>query len=255
MKLITEYLLSKKNPTIKNGFDNICINAFKLIFEDENINVSSFIKKWIKNHEFSKIRIWWYIGPTKRMNEQFYKHISEHVFENIMEMKNKYILAEVCDDFANNENFDEEYIDEYSIKYTDVCIEIDNDCEKELYLELLDDEEEVNPSLSQYSVCFDHYIQISSRKILLEIGEFEWSDHFEEVYNMYVNDYLGLLEEKFEDIEFKALGSGSKHLCIKPTFKALHNLNKITKEVEIQQENLITDLKEEVEYMKENSDY
>ena len=258
MKALNEYLSTKVAVTPIKGVDVI----FKILKEGWNINyndyegMSRFIKDIYQDLDLdggfrmytNDVDMIKYLKNESWCSRYVFKNImDENIIDNIIDSMHSLTQEENIFTDKNDEN-------DITIYVGDSFITIYNsDRECDFVFEKLENDEEVNPSIKTYYFEHKRYIELSNRRLLLELDYDELTKQqergFDQIWLDLIEDYVNSLNRD-KDIDIYPVGGGNKHVCIEPTYKNIHRYNVIKKEVEKAQDELLDELKWNLEDMK-----
>lgn len=189
--------------------------------------------------DFNKIDIFFNFENSLKGNER--KWLVEDFFSNL------------GDDYIDYDELSTENED-YRIFYGKTYFGIYADSnESQLMIESFEDGKDPNPKFSIYYNKGNTYIELSSRKIILEIDKVPDNDNFWNNYDEFCRDKIKEFNVKFPDIEIEVFGRGGRHVCALPTMQLLHNYDEVIKEIERLQDNLLADAKDEADYWNDEA--
>lgn len=256
-KLNSTYIPSKTTPIeyvekcLKEQFeDNINEN------DKESQAMIEDINKIFDKNNFESIRVYsnsYKVNKTLKEEKQVYRNIT--IFKNILD--HEYLIYDLIEDAKDNSSNYEDYTTnnyDYRIYNSDYYIYIERDDDFGMIFEKIDENNNPDPSINEYSDRNTTYIELSRRQLLAEIKNMPEEESFWWDIQYIYDDALENAKEEL-GIEIEVLGRNGKHVCTPRTMKALHNYDEIVKHIEKIQDDMKSQIQYEVdEYNKENKE-
>lgn len=254
MKPIHKYLSTKINKPLK-GIEIV----YKIIQDCYNIDImkniesKEFIDDLFSEGKYEKNGFRIYTNDSNIMThlnkEAFCKN---NVFFNLMDSN---IIDNICDDIIENYEYYGDDKNDIGIYHSDSFFAVENYTKVSgiiIVFEKLENGSTVNPALDTYYGERNRWIELSNRKLYLEINEQpKNTDRFYDVLDTMTYDAIKSFEEENE-INISVLGRGGRHICISPSFDHIHRFEQLKEAVKIAQDNLVQDFNDEAEYEIDN---
>ena len=266
MKQIVEYLLSKSKPKT-TGNSELIISIFNEFYPDRMPDdKADRIRKHCNDKDFAFIRIYGSEvvrgrrgadgklikqSPNDYLLSDYAKDFKGLVFSNLIHEE---LAGNIIDDACENvetecttESWDGEN-DSYGLIMGKDFIYYDSSEIDGFLFERIDNDTEVNPKIDRYWIRHNSYIELSSRKILLDLDELK-----DESNQEYLDDFINTISTSYvkdfedeTDVELTIGGRGGRHVCVEETFNSIHKYDYLKKTVEEFQDSLVAEINNEI---------